>query len=139
MEAFTEHLGGALKFRAQVVAHLLVADLVDLPCYDKMKSVCRVYFWEPRSNDWFGGHAHTEGQEIYVVQLGVVEVRLSDGVNQENLALFKGDCLFIPTMLWHEVRGGAMVVMSNVEYNREKYYIGDFDLFCKNIKKFRKS
>lgn len=134
MKDFTEHLGGVLRFKARVVDHLLIADLINFPCYDKMKSVCRIYFWEPTSNNWFGGHAHINGQEIYIVQKSTVEVRLSNGVNEEYFELVKGDCLFIPTMIWHEVRGGAMMVLSDVGYDRYKNYIEDFNLFLRKKK-----
>jgi len=130
MDEYTEHLGGVLKFRARVVAHLVVAELSCLPCRDKMKSFCHAYLWEPTLDKWFGGHAHINGQEVYVVQRGTMEVKLFDGVNWETFELERGDCLFIPTMIWHEVRGGAMMVLKDVGYDREKNYIEDLDIFC---------
>ncbi|EKE05354.1 MAG: hypothetical protein ACD_19C00346G0004 [uncultured bacterium] len=60
-----------------------------------------------------------------------MEVKLFDGVNWETFELERGDCLFIPTMIWHEVRGGAMMVLKDIGYDREKNYIEDLDIFCK--------
>ena len=65
--------------------------------------------------------------------MGMVEVEISDGHSVQNMLLARGDALFLPTMVWHSVRGGEMMVLADTDYDREEHYVEDYKQFCLGV------
>lgn len=135
---YKEIISGVWLFSAVQVAHLSIVELEGVPFQDVLNAIKRYYIWAPQEiNKVFGEHAHNEGVEIFHLLTGEVEISIESCEGVVRLTLSKsGDCLFIPTMVWHSIKatkpGTSVLVSSNVLYDRV-HYIEDKEVFKRMI------
>lgn len=134
-------LGGkACTFRVPHPAeHIpVVVECEALPCAEHFPYAVRVFPWAPQEvGKIYADHAHTVGQEIFVCTSGRIEFTISDGIVEEIVELGACDALFIKTHVWHQLKiveeGSALLVLSDVRYDREAHYEESFEAFCVQV------
>ncbi len=133
--------GRACTFRVpQPADHIpVVLELGQSPCATQFPSAVRVFLWAPQElGKIYANHAHTAGQEIFVCTSGRIEFWLSDGSLDETITLDAGQALFIATHVWHRLKilekGSALLVLSDVPYDREAHYQESFEAFSSKRK-----
>lgn len=105
-----------------------------------MVEIPRVHSWAPQDGQWYGNHAHTSNQQIYVA-LDAVDIVMYDGALELEYTLLPGQVLYMPELVWHKVRAAGtsaagphlgMIVISSEIYDRSRY-IEDWDAYLHAI------